>query len=149
LIAFLQLPEAEQQARVAHTVAERDQRRALRLSEKPWDQREDRRSHEDMDPLMPLIAGYTDFWTVLSGEDAAQAFELSVTANYEGSHPLYVCEDRNSIGVASEKLAALFFPHAARKRLLAGDAALVSIEKARQLIGFAPQNHISDWINAG
>lgn len=146
---FQQLPEAEQQARAARIVAERDQQRTLRLSEKPWDQREDRRSPEEMEPLMSLMAGYTDFWAVLSGEDAAQAFELSVTANYEGSHPLYVCEDRNSVGVASEKLATLFFLHAARKRPLADDVALVSIEKARQLIGFAPKDHISNWMNAG
>jgi hypothetical protein len=43
----------------------------------------------------------------------------------------------------------LFFPHAARKRPLVGDATLASIEKARQVTGFAPKNHISDWINAG
>jgi nucleoside-diphosphate-sugar epimerase len=148
LADFQALPEAEQEERVRRAVAEHAERRALRLSEQPWD----RRGHgpggapPHVDPILLLIGGYSDFWAVIHGDDAAQAFEASVTADYDGSHPLYVCENRNSLGMDSEKLARLFFPNAARARPLKADESLVSIARARQLIGFAPHHRLIDWI---
>ncbi len=62
---------------------------------------------------MALGMGYTDFWAIIGSEDAAQAFEKGATASYEGSHPLYVCEDENALGMPSAMLARLFFPKAA------------------------------------
>jgi len=89
--------------------------------------------------------------TAIGGEDSARAFKNSLTASYEGSrsHPLYVCEDQNSLGVPSATLAALFYPDVALKRPIIGTESLVSSEKARALIGFKPQNDIGSWIAAG
>ncbi len=71
-------------------------------------------------------------------------------AEYEGSHALYVNESHNLPGVESEMLAQLFFPETTvRKRPLVGTEALVSLEKARRLIGFEPENSVSQWFETG
>jgi hypothetical protein len=152
LAEFAALPEAEQRAQAERVIAAREQERALRMSEKPWDAREREQEggadgFEQLDPLMLLLSQYADFWAAISGADAAQAFEQGVTATYEGSHPLYVCEDQNSLSFPSATLAGLFYPDATLKRPLAGAKNLVSFERASQLIGFAPEHHMSDWLN--
>ena len=86
------------------------------------------------------VLGVTNLWTSIHAEDSAQAFERGLTAEYEGSHPLFVSQAENRAGVDSETLAQMFFPVVVRKRPLQGRESLVSIERARQLIGFDPQN---------
>lgn len=144
--ALLALPEAEQIERTRQITEAHSARRADRPAEKP---------HEKFtvpdeppsDLFELLFFGYSDFWTILSGEDAAQAFEKAVLADYEGSHSLYVNERHNLAGVDSEPLARLFFPEAtARKHPLVGAEALVSFEKAHQLIGFEPEYPVSRWL---
>jgi hypothetical protein len=64
-----------------------------------------------------------------------------LTASYEGSHPLHVHDPDNWSGIESETLARLFYPEvAARKRPLVGTETLISIERARRLIGFEPEH---------
>jgi nucleoside-diphosphate-sugar epimerase len=145
---LLALPKAEQVERARHITEDCSAWRAGRPAEKP---------HEkfivpdeppsDLFQLLPF--GYSDFWTILSGEDAAQAFEKGLLADYEGSHPLYINESQNLAGVESETLARLFFPEATtRRRPLVGTEALVSIEKARLLIGFEPEAPVSQLLEA-
>ena len=146
---FLEWPEAEQRAQAQRVISAREQERPLRLSEKPWDPQDRGPGDPDkIDPLLMMSIGYTDFWAIIGGEDSAQAFEKGVTATYDGSHPLFACEDRNSLGLPSELIAKLFFPDAALRRPIPGHENLVSIDKARQLIGFAPEHHIGDWSSA-
>ena len=81
-----------------------------------------------------------NFWAYIDERDAAQALERGVTADYEGSHPLFANAENNSLGYDSSKLAELFFPEVeASQRQLSGTQSLVSIEQARALIGFAPE----------
>jgi hypothetical protein len=87
-----------------------------------------------------MVMGVTNFWTSIHAEDSAQAFERGLTAEYEGSHPLFVSQAENRAGVDSEILAQMFFPAVVQKRPLRGRESLVSIERARQLIDFDPQN---------
>ncbi len=143
---FLHMPEAERRAKVQYTVEEIDKRRALRLSEKPWDERGEGFDPARLDPVMLVAFGYTDFWSCISGEDSAQAFEQGVTSAYEGSHPLYVCEDQNTLGLPSELLARLFFPNAVLKHPLADAESLLSFEQAHRLLGYTPEHHIGDWL---
>jgi hypothetical protein len=102
-------------------------------------------SSDQIDPLMALGVGYADFWSALSGDDAAQAFEKSVTADYAGSHPLYVGEAENAVGLPSAKLADLFFPDSEIRRPLIGSESLVDYSKARALIGFEATGNFSTW----
>lgn len=138
---LLSLPEAEQVRRVQDVIQQRESVRASRMTERPFDEamrsyyREMRNS-----PLRMLDFGYTDFWAIISGEDSARAFEQAMLADYEGSHPLYVSESINSARVDSETLARLYFPDTKiRKRPFLGQECLISLDQARDLIGFQPE----------
>lgn len=78
-----------------------------------------------------------NFFTCLDERDSAQALELALTGSYEGSHALFVNDDRNWTGVPSATLAELYYPDVtAFKTPLEGTTTLVSIERAKQLLGF-------------
>ena len=84
-----------------------------------------------------------NFWAYIDERDAAQSLERGVTAEYEESHALFANAENNSLGYDSSKLAALFFPEIEpAQRRLSGTQSLVSIEKARELIGFEPEHSV-------
>ena len=98
----------------------------------------------------PLVAAYVydryNFWAMVDERDAAQSLEKGLTAEYEGAHPLFINDHRN-YGYDARALIRIFFPHVPLERIssaLSGDAALVSIEKSRTLIGFEPEHSISN-----
>ena len=92
------------------------------------------------DPDVRLVFSRANFWAMIDARDAAQAFEKSLLADFQGSHPLFVNDHHNSLGVDAEELLRIFFPQVtARKRPLVGAEALVSIARARELIGFEPE----------
>ena len=87
-----------------------------------------------------LIWGRTNFWTSLDARDAAQAIEKGLLAEYKGSHPLYVNAAHNGLGLPSALLAAYAFPEVTEfGHPLVGTESLVSIDRARALIGFEPE----------
>jgi len=138
---LLALPEAQQIERVQQVRQQRENIRTTRMTERPFDEgmRAYYRERRN-DPLRLLDFGFTDFWAIISGEDSARAFEKAMLADYEGSHPLYVSERLNSARVDSEMLARLYFPDTkARKRPLVGMECLISLDRARELIGFEPE----------
>ncbi|MCL4506644.1 MAG: NAD(P)-dependent oxidoreductase [Chloroflexi bacterium] len=117
-----------------------------RVFEIPWEKRM-RRNFSEPDPIFLAGFGYTDFWSVIDVDDAAQAFEKSLLADFEGSHALFVSQRENSVGAESEALARLFYPQAtARKRAIAGKAALLSYDCAAALIGYEPQIIVRDRV---
>jgi nucleoside-diphosphate-sugar epimerase len=104
------------------------------------------------DPDMLLLRGgfgRSDFWASIDARDAAQALEKGLTADYHGSHALFVNDSENAAGIESETLAQLFYPEVtARKRPLRGADTLVSIDKARALIGYEPEYPIRTLIDS-
>ncbi len=136
--ALMALPEAERQAEVEtlrtrlHELRERQERGEI--------------SHEEMRaefqkmPHAMMFFGRNDFWTSLDVRDAAQAIGKALIADYEGSHPLWIVGSHNSAGLPSMALASLMYPDVKTwKRPVEGDESLVSIDKARALIGFEPE----------
>ena len=94
--------------------------------------------------------GRSNFWASVNAEDSAQAFEKGLLADYEGSHPLYINDSHNAAGIESETLLRILFPEVvARKRTLEGTESLVSIDKARKLIGFEPEHSIGRLLQDG
>ncbi|HNT74722.1 MAG TPA: NAD(P)-dependent oxidoreductase [Anaerolineae bacterium] len=90
-------------------------------------------------PHAVMFFSSNDFWTSLDVRDAAQAIGKALLADYEGSHPLWIVGSRNSAGLPSMALASLLYPDVKTwKRPVAGDESLISIDKARALIGFEP-----------
>lgn len=95
-------------------------------------------------PDEPLFRAYAgdryNFWTFVDERDAAQSIEKSLTADYDGSHALFINDRVNYLGYESRTLAALFYPEVTqRKTDLPDKSSLISIDKARTLIGFEPE----------
>jgi len=150
-----EMPEEERRQRIARVIEEFETHRAERLQEMPWEEQRKRFGRRRFDPNTPpppemmLSFGRSDFWALIHVEDAAQAFEKGLTGEYEGSHPLFVCDEENSVGVPSRELAGYFFPEvSAWKREVEGTASLVSTEKARSLIGFTTENSMRAWMSS-
>lgn len=78
-----------------------------------------------------------NLWAVLDERDAARSVELAISAQYEGSHALFINDDHNSLGYDSASLARLFFPDVPAD--LHGTIAFVSNKRAQRLIGFEPK----------
>ena len=149
---LMALPEAERRARIARLIAEADAERAERYAERPWTDRPEHhrmRRPEELPPEVKLMWGRDDFWALIHAEDAALALERGVLAEYEGSHPLFVNDPENTVGVPSRDLVELFFPEVTTwKRDVQGCETLVSIDRARDLIGFEPENPMRAWMES-
>ena len=72
--------------------------------------------------------------------DSAQAIERSLIGDYDGCHVLFVNARRNGVGMPTEDLAKLYWPDVGEIReQVDGDDCLVSIDRARKVIGFEPE----------
>jgi hypothetical protein len=98
------------------------------------------------DPLFRMFAySRYDLWAWIDERDAAQALVKGLTAEFEGDHVLFVNDRCNSLGYDARRLIRLFFPDLADLRAeLPGAASLISIERARRLIGFEPEHSLPD-----
>ena len=131
---LLSAGEEEQRQQVERVFATIEELRAERafegLRQRDW------RDYPDM----PLLFGATDFRTSIDARDSAQAIEKGLLADHEASHPLFVNDSHNNAGIESERLLQVFFPEVTeRERQIPGSEALVSIERARELLGFEPE----------
>jgi len=95
---------------------------------------------EDMAEAIGTMGRRVNFFTMLDERDSAMAVEQGLRAEFEGSHVLFVNDSKNNAGVDSQLLADLFYPDVTQfKKTLVGNETLVSIEKARQMLGFEPE----------
>ena len=143
----LAMPEPARRDLMRKIVTQFDEDRAKRLYEKPWSERLENGEPDWNNPSLLVFFGYTDFWSVVSGEDAALAFEKGLQADIEGSEVFFINEYWNMAGVEAETLAQLFYPDVTqRKRALDSKECLVSIDKARRMLGYQPEGRILDWV---
>jgi len=138
---FSALPQEEQQRQLTlarHHCLTMRAARGLEWPETKWKIPENTGLEDWM--LFAYIFDRYNLWASLDERDAALAVELALTADYQGAHNLFINDTHNSLGYASERLAQIFFPEvSARKQALNGSETLVSIARARELIGFEPQ----------
>ncbi len=142
---FAAQSEAERLARLADIRRATVEFRRQKNMEYPPAQGGFKRDGFSEDPLWPV---YTfdrfNFWAYVDERDSAQSIEKGLTADYEGSHILFINDPYNSLGYDSQTLARLFFPEIKQwKRTLNGSESLVSIDKAKALIGFEPEYSIN------
>jgi nucleoside-diphosphate-sugar epimerase len=136
--ALLSLPETTRRQRVKGIIAKFEAMRAGRVWEFPTD------GDIYQDPEAMLAFGRSNFWASIDARDSAQAIEKALLADYEGSHPLFINDSHNFIGIESRLLAETFFPEVTTwKHPVRGTESLVGIAKARQLIGFEPEYSLS------
>ncbi|MFL7807947.1 MAG: NAD-dependent epimerase/dehydratase family protein [Anaerolineae bacterium] len=135
---LLTTPPERQRVRIREIIERTEQLHAERHWEQPLT---DYGMHL---PDAPLIFGRSNFFTSIDARDSAQAIEQGLLEEYVGSHPLYVNDVQNCVGIESEVLAQLFYPDVEqRKRPLKSTEALVSVDAARTLIGFRPKHSIA------
>ena len=98
------------------------------------------------DPFCRMYVGSRcNFWAFVDERDSAQAVEKCLTAAAEGSHVLFINDSHNWALYDTESLLRIFFPEVAeRSRPIRGSESLVSIDKARALIGFEPEFSVAD-----
>lgn len=140
LDALLALSPDERAARLAQIRAWSDDYRSRKNMEYPAAREGFAKADYTDDPLWQIYTFQRfNFFAYIHEEDSAQAMEKAVTADYTGAHPLFVNSTQNGLDYDSQTLAQLFFPDTpVRAGELEGSASLVSIEKARRLIGFEP-----------
>jgi nucleoside-diphosphate-sugar epimerase len=147
IIELTGLPPEERLAWLNQLLEKATQWRAKRWQEMSFEERKNLGLSMD-NPDVRFISSRMNFWTLLDARDAAQAFEKSLLVDFEGCHPLFVNDSHNTTGLETETILGLFFPEVTdRKRPINGSEALVSIDKARQLIGFEPEYSFSKWFD--
>lgn len=135
---LMALPEAERVAQVRQILAKL---RELRAQHEHGDIEDEAMmmAMREM-PGAILTFGRNDFWAMLDARDAAQAIEKAVLTDFTGSHPLWIVDSHNSAGLPTRGLASLMYPDVQTwTRPVEGNEALISIDRACALIGFAPE----------
>jgi len=137
---FAAQPEATRRARIDALHAATLAFRAAKHMEYPLVQGGIQREGVSDDPLWPLYAlERFNFWAYVDERDAAQSVAKGLTADFTGAHPLFINASNNSLAYDAASLVKLFFPPETELRQpLSGPASLVSIAKAKTLIGYEP-----------
>ncbi|MBI1259919.1 MAG: NAD-dependent epimerase/dehydratase family protein [Chloroflexi bacterium] len=144
LAALAALPEAELKARMTDA----NQRAQVFRTEHYLEFRDGQppasRGKFSDDPLFwSYVSDRFNFWAIIDVRDAAQSLEKGITADYEGAHHLYINDRVNALGADTQTMIRLFFPDTLElKGDLSGSASLVSIDKARKLIGYEPEHSL-------
>jgi nucleoside-diphosphate-sugar epimerase len=138
------LPEAELKARMADVNQRAQSFRKEHYLEFRDGQPPPSRGKFTDDPLFwSYVGDRFNFWAIIDVRDAAQSLEKAITADYEGAYPLFVNDRVNALGADSQTLIRLFFPDTPEfKSDLSGSTSLVSIDKARALIGYEPEHSL-------
>jgi nucleoside-diphosphate-sugar epimerase len=85
---------------------------------------------------------HCNLWTYIDARDAAQAIRLSLEAKLKGAHVFGIANSNSVMRQSNDKLLDEVLPGTKRKRKLEPNESLISIEKARRVLGYRPQ---FDW----
>lgn len=81
-----------------------------------------------------------NLWGYVDARDAAQACRLALEADCAGAHEVIVAAADTVSDRPSSALLAEFFPDVPIRRALGESETLLSIDRARQLLGYAPRH---------
>lgn len=88
--------------------------------------------------------GLSTLYTYLHLEDAATIARLAVEADVSGHERFWAVAADTSVAAPSEQVADECYPDADRRRRLEGTESLISIEKARTMLGWEPEHSWRD-----
>ncbi len=95
---------------------------------------------EGLDPVdNRLMTMRQNYFSFVDLAEACRGMELSLTAEYEGSHVLFIVDPQNSLCEPASRIAELFYPDVSVRGELTGSQSLVDWGKAERLIGFVSQ----------
>jgi nucleoside-diphosphate-sugar epimerase len=84
-----------------------------------------------------------NLWTYIDARDAAQAIRKALDAKLTGAHVFGIANSNSVMTRPNDELLDEVFPGTPRKRPLLPNESLISIEKARRVLGYAPE---FDWV---
>jgi UDP-glucose 4-epimerase len=87
-----------------------------------------------------------NFWSFVDERDAAQALEKAAITPYDGAHPLFLMDAHNWLGIDTRILSDYFFPNVPWRTPPNGTRGMVSIDKARALIGYEPEYSVINTV---
>jgi nucleoside-diphosphate-sugar epimerase len=83
-----------------------------------------------------------NLWTYIDARDAAQAIRLGLEAKLTGAHVFGIANSNSLMRKSNEEMLDEVFPGTPRKRPIHPNESLISIQKAREVLGYEPQY---DW----
>lgn len=83
-----------------------------------------------------------NLWTYIDARDAAQAIRRSLESNLTGAHVFGIANTNSLMRMPNDQMLDEVFPGTLRKRPIEPNESLISIEKARRVLGYTPEY---DW----
>lgn len=87
-----------------------------------------------------------NLWAYIDGRDAAQAVRRGLEHEAPGADVFIIANADSVMSRASAELAAEYFPEVPVRRELTGTESLMSIEKARRVLGYEPRHSWRDSV---
>jgi nucleoside-diphosphate-sugar epimerase len=89
-----------------------------------------------------------NLWGYIDARDGAQAIRKSLEYTGKGTEVCIIANADTVLTRPNAELLAEFFPNVPQKRAFGPNETLLSIDKARRLLGYAPQHSWRDAVNA-
>ena len=89
-----------------------------------------------------------NLWGYVDCRDVAQACRLGLTAEVDGAEVCIVAADDTVMTRPSAELMAEVFPTVPLRREVKGRETLLSIDRARRVLGYAPEHRWADHVTA-
>jgi nucleoside-diphosphate-sugar epimerase len=80
-----------------------------------------------------------NLWTYIDARDAAQAIRLALESDIKGAEVFGIANADSVMSRSNEDLVNEVYPKAKRKAAFGKNDSLISIEKARRMLGYEPQ----------
>lgn len=143
---LLSLPEKEGIREVRRIEAEMDERRLYALREAPPYRNGTEYVYECFTKEQVIWSSHVHNFLIYTHlDDLCDACVCALSARYEGSHPIFVSDYVNMLGIESAKLALLLYPGAKVDfDLLKGYDALADYREAEKMIGFRAKHSFTD-----
>ena len=84
-------------------------------------------------------ARHFNLWTYIDARDASQAVQLALESKLKGAHVFGIANADSVMEASNDKLLDAVFPKTRRKRKIAANESLISIDKAREVLGYEPK----------
>jgi nucleoside-diphosphate-sugar epimerase len=80
-----------------------------------------------------------NLWGYIDARDAAQGFRLALESSLKGADIFVIANADSVMNRSNEDLLGELYPNVPRKRAFGPNETLLSIEKARRVLGYEPR----------
>ncbi len=80
-----------------------------------------------------------NLWTYIDARDGAQAVDLALKSTLKGAHVFGIANANSVMSRPNDALLDEVFPGTRRKRAISANKSLISIDKAREVLGYQPK----------